>query len=146
MASARVRILIVDDCEHWRQFLYLFLQHNPAWQIICEASDGLEAVKKTLELRPDVILLDIGLPELNGIEAARQIHKLAPASRILFLTENSEPEIVRQAFRVGGHGYVVKSDAGRELTMALEAVIANGQFVGRRFLRLEGLDLGDTNA
>jgi DNA-binding NarL/FixJ family response regulator len=137
LASAPVRILIVDDNEHWRQFLYSFLQHDPAWQIICAAPDGLEAVEKSLELQPDVILLDIGLPELNGIEAARQIRKLAPSSRILFLTENSQPGTVREALRAGGYGYVLKSDAGRELTMALEVVIANGRFVGRKFVALE---------
>jgi DNA-binding NarL/FixJ family response regulator len=144
LASAPVRILIVDDYEPWRRFLYSFLQQNPAWQIVSEASDGLEAVEKSLELQPDLILLDIGLPELNGIEAARQIRKRAPTSRILFLTENSEPEIVREAFRAGGTGYVVKSDAGSELAGALEAVIANGQFVGRRFLSFKPLELDDT--
>lgn len=146
MVSASVRILIVDDNEHWRRFLYSFLAHNPAWQIICEASDGVEAVERSLDLKPDVILLDIGLPELNGIEAARQIHKFAPASRILFLSESTQPEIVQAAFRVGGRGYVVKSDAGGELVRALEAVIANRQFVGRRFLALEGLGLDDMSS
>jgi DNA-binding NarL/FixJ family response regulator len=100
LASAPVRILIVDDCERWRRFLYLFLEQHPAWQIICEASDGLEAVEKSLELQPDVILLDVGLPELNGLEAAGRIRKLAPNSRILFLSESTQPEIVQAAFRV----------------------------------------------
>ena len=70
---ASVRILIVDDCEPWRRMVFALLQEYPDWQIICEASDGVEAVQKSEELQPDLILLDIGLPRLNGIEAARQI-------------------------------------------------------------------------
>jgi len=129
-----VRILIVDDCEPWRRFLCSFLQQDPAWQIICEASDGLEAIEKSRELQPNLILLDIGLPKLNGIEAARQIHRIVPCSKILFLSENCCPDVVREALSLGGRGYVVKSDAASDLVAALEAVIANKQFVGRRFL------------
>lgn len=144
MASAPVRILIVDDSEPWRHSLCSFLQHNPVWQIICEASDGLEAIEKSRELHPDLILLDIGLPKLNGIEAARQIRTVAPGSRILFLSENCCPEVVWEALHVGGCGYVVKSDAGSDLAAALEAVIANKRFVGRRFLAHDLSDLAGT--
>jgi DNA-binding NarL/FixJ family response regulator len=128
-----VRILIVDDFEPWRRSLCSLLQEDPKWQIICEASDGLEAIEKSRELQPDLILLDIGLPKLNGIEAARQIHRVAPCSKILFLSENCCPDVVREAFRLGASGYVVKSDAATDLVAALHAVIANKRFVGRRF-------------
>jgi DNA-binding NarL/FixJ family response regulator len=103
------------------------------WQIIGEASDGLEAVRKSAELQPDLIVLDIGLPELNGIAAARKIREISPRSRILFLSENSCPDVVREAFRVGAAAYVVKSDAARDLLIAVEAVIGNKQFVNSRF-------------
>ena len=132
--EALVRILVVDDFEPWRRYLGLFLRLKPEWQIICEASDGLEAIEKSRELQPDLILLDIGLPALNGIEAAKQIRKVSPRSKIIFLSENTVPEIVREALGVGGCGYVVKSDAGGDLVAALHAAIANKQFVGRRFL------------
>lgn len=134
MASAVVRILIVDDFEPWRQFLRSFVQQNPAWHIVSEASDGLEAIEKSRELQPDILVLDIGLPKLNGIEAARRIQKIAPNTKILFFSENCCADVVREAFRVGGRGYVVKSDAIDDLSAALEAVIANQQFVGSRFV------------
>ena len=134
MASESVRILIVDDFEPWRQFLCSFVQQNPAWQIISEASDGLEAIEKSRELQPDLIVLDIGLPKLNGIEAAQRIQKIAPNARILFFSEDCCVDVVREAFRVGGRGYVVKSDANGDLRAALEAVTANKQFVGSRFM------------
>ena len=134
LAAAPVRILVVDDFEPWQRSLCSFLQKNPAWQIICEASDGLEAVAKSRELEPDIVFLDVGLPTLNGIEAAKQIREVSPSSRVIFLSANTCPEVVREALRVGGCGYVVKSDAGRDLVAALDAAIANKQFVGRRFL------------
>ena len=102
MATASVRILVVDDFEPWRRFLRSFLQQRTAFQIICEASDGLEAVEKSRELQPDLILLDVGLPTLNGIEAAEQIRKVSPRSKVIFLSENTVPEVVREALLVGG--------------------------------------------
>jgi DNA-binding NarL/FixJ family response regulator len=128
--AASIRILIVDDFEPWRRFLCSYLQPFPEWKIIGQASDGLEAVEKSRELQPDLILLDVGLPKLNGIEAARQIQRICPRSRILFLSEECCPEIVNAALNVGGLGYVVKSDVAADLVTALRAVIANKQFIG----------------
>ncbi len=111
------------------------LEEHSDWQIICEASDGVEAVQRSKDLQPDLILLDIGLPKLNGIEAARQICEISPCSKILFLSENHCPEVVCEAFRIGAAGYVVKSDAADDLLIAMEAVIGNKQFVNSRFAR-----------
>ncbi len=140
MVAASVRILVVDDFDLWRRFLRSFLQKNPAWQIICEVSDGLEAVEKSRELQPGIVLLDIGLPTLDGIEAAKRIREVSPSSKVIFLSGNTCPDVVREALRVGGCGYVVKGDAGGELLAALEAAIANKKFVGRRFLAHDILD------
>ncbi len=109
------------------------LQEYPNWQIICEASDGFDAVQKSKELQPDLILLDVGLPKLNGLEAARQIYEVVPGSKILFLSENLCAEVVQQALRNGARGYVAKSDAGHDLLAAMEAVIEDKQFVSSRF-------------
>jgi len=120
---------VVDDYEPWRRFLPSTLQKELDVQVIAEAPDGLEAAQKALMLRPDLILLDIGLPILNGIEAARQIRKLSPASKILFVSENRSIEIVKAAFSTGAGGFVVKSDAGRELLPAVKAVLEGKRFV-----------------
>jgi DNA-binding NarL/FixJ family response regulator len=109
--------------------VFKLLQDHPEWQIIAEAADGLEAVRKSEQLQPDLILLDIGLPHLNGIEAARQISKLAPRSRILFVSENVCPVIAGEALRAGGWGYVVKSDAANDLVFAVEAILQDEHFV-----------------
>src|SRR5208337_3233841 len=91
------RILLVDDFERWRSFVASLLQKCPEWQIVGEASDGLEAIQKAEELRPDLIVLDLGLPKLNGIEAARQIRKLAPESKIIVLSQESSADVVQAA-------------------------------------------------
>jgi CheY-like chemotaxis protein len=101
--------------------------------VICVASDGLEAVQKAEELQPDLILLDIGLPSLNGIEVARQIRKLSPKSKILFLSQESSAEMVQGALGTGAQGYVVKSDAGSELLEGVNAVLRGERFVSGRF-------------
>lgn len=130
------RVLIVDDFEPWRRFISQFLQTYPVWQIVGEASDGLEGLQKSAELQPDLILLDLGLPKLNGIDAARKIRSISPKSRILFVSENRCPELVQEALAAGAHGYVVKSDAAFELLSAMQAVVSDQRFVGSRFADL----------
>jgi DNA-binding NarL/FixJ family response regulator len=125
----RAKILLVDDFEPWRRFVASMLQQNPQWQIIGEASDGLEAIQKAEELRPDLILLDLGLPKLNGIEAARQIRNVAPESKIIFLSQESSADIVQEALSVGAQGYVMKTKARSDLPAAVEAVLDGGRFV-----------------
>lgn len=115
MGRFAIRILVVDDYKPWRGFVYSTLQKQAELQVIGEASDGLEAVEKAQELQPDLILLDIGLPTLNGIEAARRIREVSPESKILFVTENRSCDIAEEALRTGAGGYVVKSDATRSI-------------------------------
>ncbi len=125
-----VRILVVDDSDPFRRFIISTLQTIPELEVICGASDGFEAVQKAEELRPDLILLDIGLPGQNGIEAARQIRRVAPECKILFVSQESSEDIVQEALALGARGYVVKTNAGSDLLAAVEAVISNQQFVG----------------
>jgi DNA-binding NarL/FixJ family response regulator len=124
------RVLVVDDFEPWRHFVSSLILMKPELQLVGEASDGLEAVQKAVELKPDLILLDIGLPTLSGIEAARQIRKLAPESKIIFLSQESSAEIVQEALSLGAWGYVVKTVAESELLTAVETVISGKKFVG----------------
>ena len=117
-----ITVLLVDDFEAMRQSVCSMLLESGKFQVIGQAADGLEAVQKAEELQPDLILLDIGLPNLNGIAAVPQIRKLAPKSKIVLLTQNTSPETVEAALSSGAHGYVVKWEAGKELFEALEAV------------------------
>jgi DNA-binding NarL/FixJ family response regulator len=123
-----VRIIVVEDFAPFRQFIFETLATRRDLQMICEVSDGLEAVQKAIELRPDLILLDIGLPSLNGIDVARQNRKLAPESKIIFLTQESSADAVREARKLGAWGYVVKINAANDLLPALEAFISGKQF------------------
>jgi DNA-binding NarL/FixJ family response regulator len=125
-----VRVLVVDDYLPWRQFVSRTLLAQPNWQVIGQVSDGLEAVQKAQDMQPDLIVLDIGLPTINGIEAARRMRTAAPESKILFLSENNSVEIAEEAFRAGAAGYVVKSTAARELLPALDAVLQGDRFFG----------------
>jgi DNA-binding NarL/FixJ family response regulator len=127
------RVLIVEDSKPFRNFIGSTLGKRPELKIVDQVSDGLQAVRRAEELRPDLIVLDIGLPSLNGIEAARQIRRLSPKSKILFVSQESSVDVVREALGTGASGYVVKSDAGRELLEAVSAILRGEQFVGRRF-------------
>jgi DNA-binding NarL/FixJ family response regulator len=120
---------LVEDYEPWRYFLVSALREQPELEVVGEASDSLEAVRKSQELKPDLILLDIGLPTLNGIEAARQMRLQDTRPKILFVSENRSPDIAEEALSSGGSGYLVKSDAARELFPAIMAVLQGKQFV-----------------
>lgn len=129
LEGSNIRILVVDDYEPWRRFVSSTLQETSGLELIGEASDGLEAVQKARQLQPDLILLDIGLPRLSGIVAARQIREGSPKSKILFLSQNRSSDIVEEVLRMGALGYVVKSDAASELLPAVEAILQGKQFV-----------------
>jgi DNA-binding NarL/FixJ family response regulator len=124
-----IRILVADDFEDWRRHVHLLFQARPQWQIVAEVPDGSEAVQKAANLKPDLIVLDIGLPKLNGIEAARQIRRFSPNSRIVFLSQNNDLDIVRAALSTGALGYVSKADSQSDLLPAIEAVLQGSQFV-----------------
>jgi DNA-binding NarL/FixJ family response regulator len=127
--SAIVRILLVDDFKNWLRQVRLLLQPRPECQVIAEASDGRESVEKAEVLKPHLILLDIGLPKLDGIEAARQMRQRSPSSKIVFLSQNNDLDVVREALGTGALGYVRKIDAGRELLLAVDAVLRGEQFI-----------------
>lgn len=118
-----VRILIADDFEAWRLEVRSLLQTRTEWQIVSEARDGLEVVQKASKLHPDVVLLDIGMPGLNGIAAARQIRQLSPKSKIIFLTVNSDSDVIHEALNAGPDGYVLKFQAGTELIATIEKAL-----------------------
>ena len=123
----------MDDSQAWRHNVCSILQERLDRVVICESSDGLEAVQKSEELQPDLVLMDIGIPDLNGLEAARQIRSLAPRSKILFLTSYDCPELSREAMNIGALGLVVKSEAARDLLPAISAVLRDEQFFGSGF-------------
>jgi DNA-binding NarL/FixJ family response regulator len=127
-----IRIIVVDDYEPWRRFLRLALLPYPELQVIGEFADGPEAIQKAKELLPDLILLDIGLPTLNGIEAARCIQKVSPDSKILFVSEERLSSVAEEAMRTGASGYVVKSDAAIELLLAIKSILEGKQFFSLR--------------
>ena len=130
MADSRrfVRVLVVDDYEPFRHFVRATLQARPELRIICEASDGLQAVQKAEELQPDLVLLDIGLPLVNGMEAAHKISRLVPGATILFLSQNNDADIIEAAISNGAKGYVLKLNAQRELLPAVQAVLRGERF------------------
>jgi DNA-binding NarL/FixJ family response regulator len=128
---ARSRLLIVDDFQPFRRFISTALQQHDHCELIGEVSDGLEAVQFAEALQPDLILLDIGLPGLNGLEVARQIQKVSPRSKILFVSLENSAEIVQVALKLGA-SYLWKNDAGTELLLAVEESMQGKQFLSRR--------------
>jgi DNA-binding NarL/FixJ family response regulator len=129
LEKTTIRVLLVDDYEPWRAFVASTLQKQADLRIIGQATNGAEGVQIAQRLQPDLILLDIGLPKLNGVEAARRILEVCPRSKILFASENRSREIAETALRIGGGGYVVKAASASELLPAIEAVLKGEQFV-----------------
>ena len=127
--TGAVRVLVIEDFEPYRQFICSTLARVRSLLVIDEVSDGLEAVQKAVELKPDLILMDIGLPSLNGLEAARRILELVPESKIIFLSQESSADVIKEALSLGARGYVVKARAGGELLAAVDSVV-----LGKRFL------------
>jgi DNA-binding NarL/FixJ family response regulator len=126
-----VRVLVVDDYEPFRRFVCLTLKQRPDLQVIGEASDGLDAVQKAEELQPDLTMLDVGLPNLNGIEVARRVRKLCPNCKILFVSQESSADVAQKALTAGALGYVVKAYAGSQLLVAVDAVLQGREFLGK---------------
>lgn len=137
MNTLPCRTLIVEDHESFRRFLCLTLEERTHCEVIALVSDGLEAVQQAEQLQPDLILLDLGLPKLNGMEVARRVRKLCPHTKILFVTQDSSPDFVAGALRIGALGYLLKSDAA-DLPLAVDTVLKNRVFVSSR------LDMDDT--
>src|SRR4051812_29915931 len=123
-----VRVLVVDDMEEWRRFVSSILRAEP-FVIVGEASDGLMAVQLAAQKQPSVVLLDIGLPRLDGMKAGAMIRRIAPDAKIVFVSQELDPDIIRAAFQLGAWGYVLKSDAGRELVKAINTVVGGKNFV-----------------
>lgn len=127
--NSPARTLVVDDFDPWRRHICAVLKARPGLQVVGEASDGLEAVRMCAELKPDLILLDIGLPNLNGIEVEKRICQLVPSTKVLFLSQNDDTEVVQAALGNGAQGYVLKADAGSELLPAIKAILRGERFV-----------------
>lgn len=128
MSTPPVNILVADDHELLREGIKSRLEKHPGWKVCAEAADGREAVELALRLRPDVVVMDIGMKELNGLDAARQIHKAAPEMRVLILTMQESETMIGDALAAGVHGYILKTDAARLLPMAVEALLAQKTF------------------
>src|SRR6266849_4148720 len=125
---AKLRILVADDHEIVRHGVRNLLQEHAGWEVCAEAVDGREAVEKAVQLRPDIVILDIGMPNLNGLEATRQILHNRPEARVLILTIHESEQVVREVLEAGARGYLLKSDTGRDLVSAIEALQKNQTF------------------
>ena len=123
------RVLIVDDHAAIRRGVQSILEASPEWEYCGEAANGQEAVQLTDELNPEIIIMDVSMPVLNGLEATRIIHDAHPKTKILLLTLHSSADLVRRAFRAGARGYVLKSDAENELVRALNVVSGEGTYI-----------------
>ena len=128
-SSASVSVLVVDDHERWRETVHRLLNHRPNVKIVGHAADAVRATQLAAELQPQLILLDIGMPGMSGIEAARHIFLVAPQTKIIFVTQDNNADVVEHALGTGAHGYVLKTDTGRELPNAIEAVLQNQRFL-----------------
>ena len=140
-AVSEFRALVVEDYKPFLDYVCSTLRRLPNVQVVDEVQNGLEAVERAQALQPDLILLDIGLPGLNGIEAAHRIRRVAPDARILFITQETSDESVHEAFSLGAWGYVIKAQAGKDLLLAVEAILGGRKFASKG---LCGHSIGDS--
>jgi len=124
-----IRILVVDDWPEWQRFLQIKLESECNFQIVGLANDGLDGVRQAAELQPDVVLMDLNMPVLNGLDATRRIREVSPCSRVLFISENRCRELVSAAFEAGAGGYILKSDSSSDLMAGIRALLENKQFL-----------------
>jgi DNA-binding NarL/FixJ family response regulator len=124
-----IQILVADDNEFVRRAIRSVLQMEPDFKIICEATDGLEAIEESAKLQPAVVLMDLSMPGIGGLEAARQILKVGPHTEIVLLTEHAVAQMAHTALSMGIRGYVIKSDAAKDLADAIRTVIQKKQYV-----------------
>ena len=129
-----IQILVVDDHPVVRRVVCSLLSRDPVLNVICETADGEQAVRKAEEFQPDLVLLDISLPGISGIETARRIRGASPRSQIIFLSQHDSLQMVKDALKVGGQGYVAKIDAGSELLKAIRSVREGKRFVSQRIV------------
>jgi DNA-binding NarL/FixJ family response regulator len=134
---------VADDFEPWRRAIVSLIEEDPGLEVIHESSDGVDAVQACLELQPDVVVLDVRLPKLDGLKAAREIREASPDSKILFLSTMMSREIMREALRVGAAGYVIKMHAARDLLRAVRAALADREFLSFTVLPELGTDLSE---
>jgi len=129
---AAVRLLVADDHEIVRRGLRMVLEARPGWSVTAEACDGREAVEKAQQTRPQITILDLSMPSMNGLEAARQIIKTVPETKILILTMHDSDPLIQKILETGARGYLMKSDAARDLVAAVDALLANKTFFTRK--------------
>ncbi|HXJ91519.1 MAG TPA: response regulator transcription factor [Terriglobia bacterium] len=134
--SRALRILVVDDHELVRRGLKSILETHPNWMVVGEATTGREAIAQAGTLSPDVVILDMSMPELNGLEATRGILKVAPDARVLVLTQHDSEQLVRSFLQAGAQGYLVKSDAARDLVPAVESLEQGRPFFTSKVARM----------
>ena len=132
---ASVQILVVDDSIRWCDFVLRYFETKTGYKIIGVAVNGLEAIQKVGELRPDLILMDVNLPGIDGIAATQQICKTHPSSKVVFVSLLDDSAIVQAAFDVGGSGYILKHDFGEDLLPGIRAILNGRPFVSRSLIR-----------
>jgi DNA-binding NarL/FixJ family response regulator len=137
---SEIRILVADDHEIVRRGLRALLESQRGWKVVAEASTGSQALEKASEVKPEVAVLDVGMPVLNGLEATRRIRQALPQTEVLILTVHDSEQMAREAISCGARGYLVKSDVGRDLIAAVESVVRHKVFLSPRLAQAEGAE------